>query len=168
MLENRYVEMIYHLAEQPQIEISLPFGFEVKDLKHANKDELYSCYYAAFERGDARFFFKQSEVERREYFNTLCLNEARSEPGSSVILNKGRSISFTYILPYGEGNCHISCMCVHPDFQHQELGKFMLHHAIREVSAQGHSSITLGTDTKMSAFHLYQKHGFEIMEEKES
>ncbi len=166
MPKNKYAEMICQLAEQPQTEILIPTGFEVQSLKDADDAALYQCYYAAFSAGDAAFFFEQSETERCEYFNTLCFEEACNEPGSSVILKGGEIIGFTYVIPYGKGNCHISCMCIHPDFQRQGLGEFMLLYAMQEIAAQGNISITLGTDTNMAAFQLYRKFGFKIKEDQ--
>jgi len=165
MTEIKYVEMICHLGEGSGMEVALPEGYEFGTLDGVWEDDLYPCYYAAFQAGDARFFFDQSEEERQAYFDTLCLDEARSEPGSSLILRDGGIAGFTYVLPYGETNRHISCMCVRPDDQRRGLGKFMLSHAMQEVAAQGHKSITLGTDTDMVAFHFYRKYGFKIIKE---
>jgi ribosomal protein S18 acetylase RimI-like enzyme len=64
--------------------------------------------------------------------------------------------------PYGEGNCHISCMCVHPDFQRKGLGKLLLRLIMNEAAQGGHKTITLGTNTNMAAFRLYQQHGFKV------
>lgn len=164
MPENKYVEMICYLSERPQDENDLRDDYEVMSLKNTSKEELYRCYYSAFKDGDAQFFFEQSETERREYFEMLRLGEAREEPGSSVILQNGEIIGFTLVLPNGEGNRHISCMCVLPDFQRQGLGRFMLRYAMKEGAAQGNRSITLSTDTNMAAFQLYRRNGFEIVE----
>ncbi|MCP4283606.1 MAG: hypothetical protein GY792_04025, partial [Gammaproteobacteria bacterium] len=114
MPENKYVEMICHLAEQPKTEAPPPEGFEVRPLSTADDDSLYSCYYAAFKAGDARFFFDQGEAEKRAYFDTLGLAEARNEPGSTLILKDSAIVGFTYVIPYREANRHISCMVVHP------------------------------------------------------
>lgn len=163
MSENQYVEMICHLADQPQTKIFLPKGFEAKPLKSASEDELYECYCAAFQAGDAAFFFEQSATERREYFETLELDQARENP-ASVLITRGDVVAgFTYVIPYGEGNRHISCMVVHPDYQRQGLGAFMVQYAKAKVADQGCRSITLDTDTKMGAFQLYRKYGFEII-----
>jgi ribosomal protein S18 acetylase RimI-like enzyme len=165
MTEKRYVEMIYRLGEGLEMEFALPEGYERRTLDGVREDDLYPCYCVAFQAGDARFFFDQNEEERRDYFDTLCLDEARGEPGSSLVFKDGDIAGFTYVLPYGETNRHISCMCVHPDHQRRGLGRFMLVFAMQEVAAQGHKSITLGTDTDMAAFHFYRKYGFKIMKD---
>jgi ribosomal protein S18 acetylase RimI-like enzyme len=126
--------------------------------------DLHTCYHAAFQAGDAKFYLRQTDLERKQYFQTLRYEEAKAEPGSSVILKRKHSVAFTYLLPYGVGNCHISCMCVHPDYQRQGLGTFMLHYAMREAKMKGMKSITLGTETGMVAYHFYLQHGFEVVD----
>jgi ribosomal protein S18 acetylase RimI-like enzyme len=54
-------------------------------------------------------------------------------------------------------------MVVHPDYQRQGLGAFMVQYVKVKTAEQGCRSITLGTDTSMSAFQLYRKYGFEIL-----
>jgi ribosomal protein S18 acetylase RimI-like enzyme len=165
MPEKKYVEMICQLSTQTQLENFIPPGFEARPLAEANQDELYRCYCTAFQAGDAAFFFDQSEAGRREYFDTLGLEQVRSAAGSSLILKDEILIGFTFVLPYREKNCHISCMCVAPEYQRLGVATFMLHFAIKEVAALGNHSITLGTDTNMAAFQLYRQNGFEIVEE---
>jgi len=159
---NKYVEMLCRLSEHAIEDVAPPDGFEIRPLNTARVDDLYQCYYAAFEAGDAGFFFAQGEEERREYFDTLGLERALNEPASVVLTQDRRIVGFTCVLLYGEGNRHISCMCVHPDFQRRGLGKLLLRLIMNEVTQAGHKTITLGTGTGMGAFKLYQKHGFEI------
>lgn len=167
-MQNQYVEMICQLAEQTKIELVLPENNAVKPLHTASNDQLYQCYYEAFAAGDAQFFFAQTEPERREFFDTLEMTPARREPTSLLLEKDGRIVAFTAVLPYGEANCHISCMCVLPGFQGQGLGRFMLDFVKQKAAAQGYRTITLGTDTNMVAFQLYCKHGFKVVEDRES
>jgi ribosomal protein S18 acetylase RimI-like enzyme len=163
---TKLVEMICGLSDQTQNDIELPAGFNVNALIHVQEDELYPCYLAAFRAGDSKLFFKQGQTKQREFFETLAFDQARNEPGSLVIMKEDQIIGFTYLVPYGETNRHISCMCVHPDFQRQGLGSFMLEYAKNEAYSQGYRSITLWTEAAMGAFELYRKHGFMITEEK--
>ena len=165
MSENQYVEMIFELTDHPPVQNSIPKGFRARSLQTATDDELYECYYAAFQAGDAQFFFEQSEAERREYFDTLGLAQAREEAASVLITQNEIVAGFTLAIPYLEGNRHISCMVVHPSFQRRGLGAFMVQYVIKKATAQGCRSITLGTDTQMGAFQLYRKYGFEIIQE---
>ena len=160
----KYVEMKCNLSANIVTDISIPEGIKSESLENADENELYACYEQAFQGGDAKFFFTQSDAERRDYFDTLGLEEARGHAASSVLVKDGQLIGFTYVLPYGEKNCHISCMCVHPDYQGLGLGKAMLHTAMRNAQTQGMQSMTLGTETKMRAYHLYRKNGFEVLD----
>ncbi len=162
-MENKYVEMRCDLSAPLAMGQEQPEGITLVPLGEVDEETLYTCYHAAFVEGDATFFFEQSDMERREYFETLELGQAVRESASSALFKKGDLVGFTYVLSYGEGNLHISCMCVHPDFKRQGLAKFMLQHAQRQARADGYRSITLGTDTLMGAFQLYAKNGFEII-----
>jgi ribosomal protein S18 acetylase RimI-like enzyme len=171
MNKTKIVEMVCNLATEPadqyRKEIALPEGFTTRSLKKVSEDDLYPCYLAAFQAGDSQLFLKQSEIEQREFYETLAFDQARTEPGTSMILQGDRIVGFTYVVPYGESNRHISCMCVHPDCQRQGLGSFMLNYAKKEAALGGYQTITLWTEMDMGAFELYRKHGFEITEEKE-
>ena len=158
-----YVEMICHLAQQSLPDMAVPPELTVKPLRKAHVDTLYQCYTAAFSAGDAQFFFEQSEPERRDFFDTLGREAALNEATSLILLQDEHLIGFSYVLPYGAGNCHISCMCITPDWQGEGLGKFLLHLIMREAIEAGYQTITLGTETEMRAFQLYHKHGFEIV-----
>ena len=167
MSKVKLVEMRCDLTARSQKEVTLPDGYTAKTLDDISEDDLYPCYLAAFEAGDSELFPQQSVGERREFYETLAFEQARKEPGSSLILKGGHIAGFTFLVPYGETNRHISCMCVHPRFQRRGLGAYMLHHAQCEAVAQGHQSITLWTEVAMGAYQLYTRYGFKITEEKE-
>jgi ribosomal protein S18 acetylase RimI-like enzyme len=162
MAENKYVEMICHLKETRLKDIPLPEAYEIRSLKDIHPDDIYPCYLAAFQAGDHPFFQQQYDAEKRDFFDSLGFDQAKNMPESSLILKYNQIAGFTLIVPYGETNCHISCMCVHPDDQQQGLGAFMLKQAINTATLQGYKTITLWTETAMGAFQLYLKHGFEI------
>ena len=159
-----YVEMVCDLAQLPVSEVIVPPGLTVKPLTAADVEAIYRCYVAAFSAGDAQFFFSQNETEKRDFFDTLGREKAIHENASHILTQGLRLVGFAYVLPYGEGNSHISCMCVHPDFQGQGLGRLILQIIQKRVAAQGHKTITLGTETGMRAFQLYQKYGFVIVD----
>jgi ribosomal protein S18 acetylase RimI-like enzyme len=160
--EEQYVEMICHLAGQTARNLGLSPHLETLPLGSFSVEQLYRCYHAAFSAGDANFFFQQDEGERREFFDSLGLEEAVGEDASLVLVQDGRIIGFSFVLPYGEKNCHISCMCIHPDRMGQGLGKLLLQLIKQRARQRGYETITLGTDVNMRAFHLYRKHGFEV------
>ena len=127
-------------------------------------EEVYQCYHAAFDAGDAQFFFEQTPQQRRAFFDTLGLEQASSEPASVALIHATRVIGFSLVLAYGEpANRHISCMCIDPAFQGRGLGRQLLWVIMHRVKASGGCSITLGTEPGMRAFALYQSAGFAII-----
>jgi len=167
IMKTKIVEMTCTLAEHTRREIVCPAGFTAKSLENSREDDLYPCYLAAFQGGDSKLFMQQREGEQREFYETLAFEQARNDSCSSMILKDEQIVGFTYVLPYGEKNQHISCMCVHPSFQRQGLGAYMLNHAQSAAALQGLQSMTLWTEVEMGAYQLYIKHGFKITEEKE-
>ena len=77
-------------------------------------------------------------------------------------MQDGQMVGFSTALPYGEANCHINCLCIHPDHMGQGLGKLLLQLIKVQTQQQGYETITLGTDVNMRTFFLYRKHGFEV------
>ena len=63
---------------------------------------------------------------------------------------------------HGDDNRHISCMCVLPQFQSQDLGRLLLYEVMKCVANQRHKSITLGTEPEMRAYDLYRKNGLQV------
>jgi ribosomal protein S18 acetylase RimI-like enzyme len=157
-----YVEMVCDLLQLPTSDVVVPSELSVKPLADADVEEIYQCYVAAFSVGDAQFFYSQNETQKREFFDTLGRERALPEAASHILVQSSRLVSFAYVLPHGEGNCHISCMCVHPDFQGRGLGKLSLQIIQKRAAAQGYKTITLGTETEMRAFQLYRKYGFAV------
>jgi ribosomal protein S18 acetylase RimI-like enzyme len=166
MSKIKLVEMCCDLTVQSNREVTLPIGYTVETLENIREQDLYPCYLAAFQAGDSQFFMGQSPGERREFYGTLAFEQARKELGSSMILKDEGIAGFTFLVPYGQSNRHISCMCVHPSFQRQGLGAFMLEYAKKMAGQQDHQSITLWTEADMGAFKLYRQHGFMTTEEK--
>ncbi len=157
-----YVEMVCNLAAVDRT-VEVPVGIEVVPLREVDVDDLYAEYVGAFTAGDAEFFFAQSEAERRRYFDTLGREQAVDDVASHALLGDGQLVGFTYVLPYGTHNRHISCMVVRPELQDQGLGKLMLGIAQQRAAADGARTMTLGTETAMRAYHLYRKHGFTVV-----
>ncbi|MHA2268083.1 MAG: GNAT family N-acetyltransferase, partial [Promethearchaeota archaeon] len=99
---------------------------------------------------------------RTEYFHTLFEPDILNQEASIVIIKDDQLIGFSYVLEFEENSRHISCMCIHPDFQGKGLGKLLLYKMIDVISKQGAKYITLGTEIDMRAFHLYKNNGFNI------
>jgi predicted N-acetyltransferase YhbS len=52
----------------------VPEGIKVRLITDVDQDELYRCYHDTMTAGQSRFFFDQSETERRAYFDTFGRN----------------------------------------------------------------------------------------------
>ncbi len=157
-----YVEMICDLSGLDEVEAA-PAGIDVVPLADVDADSLFAEYLRAFSSGDAEFFFTQDEAERRAYFDTLGLEQAVTDVASHALMEGEELVGFTFVLPYGVANRHISCMVVHPELQDRGLGKLMLGIAQQRAAGDGARTITLGTETAMRAYHLYRKHGFTVV-----
>lgn len=157
-----YVEMICDLADVDGL-AEVPPGIEVVPLGDVDVADLYVEYVRAFSAGDAEFFPAQDEAERREFFDTLGLEKAVKDGASHALRSQDGLIGFTYVLPYGDTNRHISCMVIRPELQGQGLGKVMLGIAQQRAGSDGAKTMTLGTETAMRAYHLYRKHGFTVV-----
>jgi GNAT superfamily N-acetyltransferase len=160
----QYVEMLKELPGQAHEQTVHESGIVLAPLAQASIESLYQCYHDAFSNGDASFFFMQNEEERRVYFDTLGYVSAVKETTSFTLYDGERLIGFSYVLPYGEGNCHLSCMCIAPDYRRKGLGQYLLDQILAAAMQVGYKTITLGTNRSMGAFQLYEKNGFEVME----
>ena len=160
----RYVDMVLQLSDVKIQKTELPDGLQSLPLDQAGEEELLDLYLTTFAEGDARFYFTQSEEEKKAYFKTLGLSAALAEPGSGILRDRSRLVGFLYALPYGESNLHISCMCVHPEYQSKGLGGFLLNRVIEKAQISGCQTITLGTETEMRAYQLYKTSGFQTQQ----
>ena len=159
----KYVEMICNvdLIEIPNADIKN--GYSFKGVSELDDEEVYQCYLDAFNEGDARFFAYQGEQEKREYFDSLSEPDVLLEDSSIALMFKNKIIGFSYVLKFEKENHHISCMCVLPEYQGMGLGKYLLFHIMNKAYDNNAKTITLGTETDMKAYKLYQKYGFEII-----
>ena len=159
----KYVEMICNLELLGNPYEALKNGYSVKRVSELDVEEIYGCYLKAFSEGDARFFSYQGEQEKREYFNSLSEPEVLFEDSSIALMLKNQIIGFSYVLKFEDENHHISCMCVLPEFQGTGLGKSLLFYIMNKASDDNAKTITLGTETDMKAYNLYEKYGFDII-----
>lgn len=160
----KYVEMVYDINSREIPELIIPKEISMKLLNHVEEIAIYLCYIASFESGDAKFFSYQTNNERLEYFQTLYEPGILNKEASIALMKDNMLIGFSYVLEFEDNSRHISCMCIHPDFQNTGLGKLLLFKIINVASKQGAKYITLGTETEMRAFHLYRNNGFTVSE----
>ncbi len=149
------------LSEQEYAGFKVPAGIEIKQTVQISEDDLYHCYYDAFNAGEAEFFFDQTEDEKWEFFRELSPSEALIEECSLVFIKDQQVVGFTYVLEYGgEENNHLSLICIHPDFQGQGLGKTLLLITMKKA-ARKYRTMTLYTEADTSALTLYRACGFK-------
>ncbi len=161
-LKLEYVEMQCNLEEEPEYEIFIPENFDILKISEFEEQEIYTCYCISFKNGDARFFQYQGEEEKLEYFRDLGYPDGLNEEASIALFQNNRLVGFSFVLPDGKNN-HISCMCVHPNYQGMGFGKLILFIIMNKLKEQGINTITLGTEIKMRAFKLYNNYGFSII-----
>ena len=99
---------------------------------------------------------------RRDYFDNLGYEASLSEKASIVLLQDGQLVGFVYVMPHGEDNRHISCMCIMPELQGRGLGRLLLDLVMVQLRHEGFKSLTLGTETEMRAYDPYLKNGFQV------
>lgn len=158
----RYVSMVRDVpATVPAV--ALPPGVTLESLRAVERDTLYAVYLAAFGAGDARFFAAQDEAERRAFFDTLGWESAPDHPASVVLRSGDQVAGFALVLPDGDGDHLISCMCIAPAFQGRGWGRLLLDVITARIAAQGGQRITLGTEPQMRAYGLYVRSGFRVV-----
>ena len=141
----------------------LPLGLTLVPLHERNIDEIFTCYYEAFNTGMSKFFYNQTELEKRNYFESLVTDESKREKGSLALIKNGQFVGFTSIIPlFGDKNQNLMCICIHPSYRHQGLGEILLTQCMARVIQDGNLSMSLYTDSKNThALRLYKANNFQ-------
>ena len=157
------VDMKRSLTDSELLSSEGPTGYQLVKTSEFDNDNLYSCYYSAFESEALALFMQQNEVERRAYFDDLASMDLNPTT-SLAIMRESQLVGFTFVIPYGDDNLHLTCICVHPDFGGRGLGRYLLQEIMREAKKQGSRTMTLYTDHGSRAVDMYIKSGWEITE----
>lgn len=157
------VDMKLDLSEENVELVECPKEYQLVLSEQFDKETLYECYYNAFELEKLRFFIQQSEEERKEYFEELYSMELNSE-ASVAIERNGTLTGFALVIPYGEQNLHLTCICIHSDYAGKGLGRYLLSMVQRKTLEQDCKTMTLYTDQDIRAYDLYIKNGWEVTE----
>ncbi len=137
--------------------------FEVKSLADVDENELYQCYYQTFSTGQDRFFFDQTDEERRVFFDqTFSRLEPFKEDTSLVGVKDQQIIGFSLVRPtHGEGNCHLWMFGIHPDYRRRGLGRSLLR-LIMKSAQRGFRTMSVACElTNLPALKLYRGQGFK-------
>lgn len=66
------------------------------------------------------------------------------------------------VMSVGAGECHLLNICIHPDYQYQGLGKYLINHLLETGHRDGASVAMLEVrESNTAAFWLYTKMGFD-------
>ncbi len=161
--QKTYFCMKCDLTKQKITQTMTPKGFKIRQLNNGNREDIYKCYYEAFNAGQSPFFFQQNEEERWDYFNSLLDLRTLKEDTSLALFKGSELIGFTFVIPiFGSLNRHLNCICIHPDYRKRGLAKLLLTHTMKKVVQQGNKTMTLYTDVfNTRGLDLYQKNGFK-------
>ncbi|MHA1453564.1 MAG: GNAT family N-acetyltransferase, partial [Promethearchaeota archaeon] len=157
-LNVTYTDMTCDLTQIPTPQVT--DKYQIKPVDSVSDEKLYEIYLQAFENGNAQFFKYQSEDEKKGYFKELYLKENADTDLSVAIFSDDKLVGFSYVLEFESGIKHISCMCVHPDYQGKGVGSSLMNYITKVSKEKGAHTINLGTEPKMMAYQLYTNHGF--------
>lgn len=121
--------------------------------------DLYACYTASFAAGEAAFYHQQTAAERRAFYDDL----RSTDPPSLALVDGATLLGFSFVLYSLPPNCHLSCLCLHPDAQGQGLGTALLRLTLNAALEVGYQTMTLRTERETAAYYLYLRHGFRVI-----
>ena len=156
--------MRYVLSEFNFEDAHIPSNFEIKSLTETDEDELYKCYYLIFNTGQDRFFFDQTDSEKRAFFNqTFNRMQPLSEETSLALTKNRQIIGFSLVRPtHGEGNSHLWMFGIHPDYRRKGLGKSFLQLIMKKAAQYGSRTMSLACElNNIPAYKLYRGQGFK-------
>jgi ribosomal protein S18 acetylase RimI-like enzyme len=157
-IREESVGMICTLAGQTDADLPIPPDLRLVPILEVDQDELYRCYCETFKAGQSRFFFDQSEKERREYFATFGKTYGLHGDTSLALVKEGRIVGFSYTIPIGEAHMHLDWMGIHPNYRRQGLGEFLLRLIQKRAAQDGMGTLSLSSDVgNTRAIALYRK-----------
>ena len=150
------VGFFHHLSSLDLPTLVAPEGIEIRLVTEVDQDELYRCYHATMTAGQSRFFFDQSETERRAYFDTFGKTYGCHEETSLVLVQDEHIVGFSYTIPFGE-HLHLDWIGIHPDVRRRGLGRFLLLLLMERAASTGFQTMGLSCDAgNTRAIALYR------------
>jgi ribosomal protein S18 acetylase RimI-like enzyme len=140
---------------------SPPAGFKLAQILNVPKEDLFECHHQAYLDGQAQYYFKMDETERRDDFDRIYAENIRQHPASLVLTEGNRAVG--YVLLFAEGGfTEVMSLAVHPDYRRRGLGKLLMLECIKQAGEAGHTHMHLIVDSKNhSAEALYRQLGFK-------
>jgi ribosomal protein S18 acetylase RimI-like enzyme len=123
-------------------------------------DELFVNYTDCLARGEIELIARQSETERREYFDDL-VEETLGHPASLALIRDDELIGFTLVASISETAAHLAWIGVAPGHRGRGLGRRLLCDALATCKEHQIERMSLYTDTSVGAQTLYHRLGFE-------
>jgi ribosomal protein S18 acetylase RimI-like enzyme len=142
--------------------IVAPEGLDLWPVMEVDQDALYRCYYDALSAGQSRFFFAQSETERRAYFDTFGKTYGLHEDTSMALVQAGKIVGFAYTIPF-DRHLHLDWIGIHPSVRRRGLGRFLLSLIMERAADEGFQTMGLSCDAGNSrAIALYRSLGWRL------
>lgn len=133
--------------------------FEVVPAAAITADELLGNYAACVAHDEIELVARQSEDERREYFDSLA-EETLGHPGSLALIEDDRLLGFTLVAEVSDVAAHLAWIGILPDHRGRGLGGQLLCSAMETCREGQIDIISLYTDTSAGAQTLYHRLGF--------
>jgi ribosomal protein S18 acetylase RimI-like enzyme len=138
----------------------VPEGAEAWPVTDVDQDELYRCYHDTISDGQSRFFFDQSETERRAYFDTFGKTYGLHEETSLALIQDGQIVGFSYTIPFGE-HLHLDWIGIHPGARRRGVGRFLMLLLMERAVREGFQTMGLSCDAgNKRAIALYRSLGW--------
>ncbi len=158
---QKVLHLTFDLAGEPPFRAEVPPGFSLVQIREVDEEDLYRCHHAAFEAGDAEYFHRMNEQERREDFQRINSMQARSDAASLALLQGQRVVGLTLVFCEGQYST-LDSIGVHPEYRRVGLGECLLRHCLKRAADHGSTGMSLICDIQnQRALELYRKVGFE-------
>ena len=156
--ERYYYTMVTDLESLPDCP-SAVLDLELVPATSIPEDDLFTNYVACVAQGEIELVARQSDDEKRAYFDSL-VEETLAHPASLALILEERLIGFALIAATSDVTAHLAWIGILPEFRGQGLGTRLLCEAIEACHQAQTETITLYTDTSVGAQTLYHKLGF--------
>ena len=156
--ERYYYTMVRDLEALPQCPV-LSLNADIVPAASIPEDDLFTNYAACIAQGEIELVARQSDAEKREYFDSLA-EETLAHPGSLALMIDERLIGFALAAATSDITAHLAWIGILPQYRGQGLGMRLLCELIEACHQAQTETITLYTDTSVGAQTLYHKLGF--------
>ena len=153
-----YYTMVTDLETLPECP-STALDIELVAATSIPEDDLFANYAACVAQGEIELVERQSDDEKRAYFNSLA-EETLAHPASIALILEERLVGFALIAATSDVTSHLAWIGILPELRGQGLGTRLLCEVIEACHQAQTEKITLYTDTSVGAQTLYHKLGF--------